>query len=1552
MNINETLDRVKNSIYGRDIRQAIIDAVNTVYADAATSGNANMEVTAARGLYNTLIDRLNASDLVIADVPNKAVKGKITGKDFDTSSDANKIKLANLATEVIQAIAGTASVNATVADGGVTSEKYAAKSIGSSKFADEATNKINFAKNRIDEIRQLKTLNALTGFRDGTKTAHYEPSTYATTPLVYTTTDDQAPYPVEIAPKIMQFGVNIPSGASGALAYSGDLITGLTPLSKVVTGIWLRKSDIAALPNFYWGPLLRFETSAGVGIGIADQALRFDKSELVLGTVKTLAATYNGETANIYGEVTHEYKDWIYVMVSTDRCFTNTGRIRFYNRINHLLPVGTAFAGKIDTLGFTALVGHTTILPFYIYPETEIEKVKTSQEIAKILSRVATTDSVIADRLTALGQTNSVNKVTGINTGTASTYSGGQKSSLTTISLVDNDGTAPFLKTDMVKKMIRWGISRSSTDTGTLAYWSHRITGLSDNSKVVYGAFLRRSAIAALPSALRFSPVAYFYPGPGTSGTFGQVNGPNIAPSDLQVVGTKVTNADSSNVGITSNVTVEVKYVDNDWIYVQTSIDKMLVGTKEMDVYWRFNSVPQPMTLVNVDVLNFTVLVNETSVLPYKVYSESDTDLTTPQKITDAINTVNTSLIKKVDRSEIIVPPLKTKSPIINAVKNRYAQTIDKSRYKSNDNLVVIKPVYNDTLWTKYGIPNTIQASDQKSASSYYPTTFVTISASDLASIGVVPDDVNPPVVSMRSHYYKPNIVNGGYLQIWFGLRYGADINVPTYNTSQDVVLRGTDGVGAYLGQGDTLWNHTTVTIDDGTLYGFVKTGIKIPATYKGQPFSGMYIEHITNPTDLTAPASFEFAMTAVIKGSTMDAYTLYNNPEDVLGVTVSNANLDQDLQDKLNLAISGSGSKRLDLSTTDKIVIVGDSYSESLYPVMGKPYIHHLSMFSEYNIESFARSGWDYQELNNSIRNGTGFHHPTLSFKDYNAKYAVLVSNTNDGYYMRFNDATRYYDNLRGLIETILALGVKPIISTEFGSGGSNEQRQLKGLKAIADRYGAMFIDLVTKSRIFDQTKYLPFWGLGHPGTRTNYLFSDEIGKRLASLPRPRQSLKLFRKRDSFVITDKQDLVYDTHKDRSKRFKEIYIGHVALSETDKYYYDQLDVKQGTQRVWSEYLKLQNKESVSFGDYAVCEVIVPSTQKSLRAFTLTLSDPTIKVYGRHMFTPPYESDIKYQGFVPTSSITGIMVGDKYTSNDPALSGQTFTVFANTLNSDGFLVMDPYKASGLGSGTLTKVSGSGPATITYSSSDSALSQDYIDQVGKPEGKWIEIPPVNGKYTVAKSDFKNFMQYDKFIFLLNKSGGFTLNDIYVDWSGDEDKVYDSGRDMPKYAAGTELLAQPLLSTSANVAQWTTTGTVTPTTGVDGVYPYGCTGFVELDGTNTIKQTISFPQDYERVRTLQVKVWSRRWVPPFNPASSWSSSPITEDSYDLAELGVDIIDNNDAIPNVNMVSLTDVVGLHWKESIFEIPVPTFLGSQTIRLSSKDKLLQVAKVSAKFLD
>lgn len=60
--ITQLLEDILSAVYGEDVRKSIHDAILKSYEDATKGGNANMEVSQARGIYSSLSERL-AADL-------------------------------------------------------------------------------------------------------------------------------------------------------------------------------------------------------------------------------------------------------------------------------------------------------------------------------------------------------------------------------------------------------------------------------------------------------------------------------------------------------------------------------------------------------------------------------------------------------------------------------------------------------------------------------------------------------------------------------------------------------------------------------------------------------------------------------------------------------------------------------------------------------------------------------------------------------------------------------------------------------------------------------------------------------------------------------------------------------------------------------------------------------------------------------------------------------------------------------------------------------------------------------------------------------------------------------------------------------------------------------------------------------------------------------------------------------------------------------------------------------------------------------------------------
>ena len=79
--ISELVKFIREKGYGADTREAIAQALERVYHDTAMSGNANMEVSIARGGFDTLGERLNDTNTQLAQKVNKN-RGEITSADL------------------------------------------------------------------------------------------------------------------------------------------------------------------------------------------------------------------------------------------------------------------------------------------------------------------------------------------------------------------------------------------------------------------------------------------------------------------------------------------------------------------------------------------------------------------------------------------------------------------------------------------------------------------------------------------------------------------------------------------------------------------------------------------------------------------------------------------------------------------------------------------------------------------------------------------------------------------------------------------------------------------------------------------------------------------------------------------------------------------------------------------------------------------------------------------------------------------------------------------------------------------------------------------------------------------------------------------------------------------------------------------------------------------------------------------------------------------------------------------------------------------------------
>ena len=108
-NIAELIKDIRKAIFGKDVRESIASAIEKCYEEATKEGNANMEVSEARGIFKTLNERLNNSDTA------KANKADIKEAIKEETSARNRADN-NLQTQIDSLASGSPFVADSIAE--------------------------------------------------------------------------------------------------------------------------------------------------------------------------------------------------------------------------------------------------------------------------------------------------------------------------------------------------------------------------------------------------------------------------------------------------------------------------------------------------------------------------------------------------------------------------------------------------------------------------------------------------------------------------------------------------------------------------------------------------------------------------------------------------------------------------------------------------------------------------------------------------------------------------------------------------------------------------------------------------------------------------------------------------------------------------------------------------------------------------------------------------------------------------------------------------------------------------------------------------------------------------------------------------------------------------------------------------------------------------------------------------------------------------------------------------------------------------------------------
>lgn len=627
------------------------------------------------------------------------------------------------------------------------------------------------------------------------------------------------------------------------------------------------------------------------------------------------------------------------------------------------------------------------------------------------------------------------------------------------------------------------------------------------------------------------------------------------------------------------------------------------------------------------------------------------------------------------------------------------------------------------------------------------------------------------------------------------------------------------------------------------------------------------------------------------------------------------------------NGVLPDSPIKSITVANADKIGIIGDSYTESGYAVPNKSYIAKMSLFSDYNFVNFGQSGDIYVGRIYDVRRGQP-KFGTLPYDAYNTKYSMLCCYTNDIKYMKFND---YLKCVQTAIDFFRGIGSEPIVCTEYHiSSGSGSHSRMSALGNKAKENNCLYWNIVPYVDMLynksDSAKYAPFWGGTHAGTRTNALESDPYLYHLDKLERPMQSIKLFRSRTSLSTLD--DLMFGNNTERAEKFKEIIVGDRCLANVSDA--DNCTTAPQVQEN-SEYGLLIQKKNVPFNKYALASVVLPAVSKDIEVLNLELTTDVVpKVYVQKTKQTPYPIPTKLANYYITYS-TKPSVGAVYKCNEDNKEYTVKEVMTDDYGNIHLLASGSTEVVAT-NGTLTKISGTGDSTITYTFREIGYSSDVISN--DTVGHWIEVSKnADGVYDI--STIKNdVVDVDKVHFLITYNGTFNISDIKVNYSANTSKIVHR---MPTwdfktnfYNTNNEMLPS---STFGTAGVLDTNWNITPTTSYEqqqgfNSNPQSVQSIFKVSDTNRLTANISDIGDINHKATLEI--WCR-YFPAVNS--------ITEDSYDYNDIYVSLYNDK--------IIMKETVGSYWK--IIQFDVYPEDRTSKIEIYSNNKGVEVAYVSLK---
>lgn len=639
-----------------------------------------------------------------------------------------------------------------------------------------------------------------------------------------------------------------------------------------------------------------------------------------------------------------------------------------------------------------------------------------------------------------------------------------------------------------------------------------------------------------------------------------------------------------------------------------------------------------------------------------------------------------------------------------------------------------------------------------------------------------------------------------------------------------------------------------------------------------------------------------------------------------------------------------GAGST-FALSDCPVVFVCGNSLDEDGFSIPNKSIGSILSGLTDWRIVNVSWSGHDpielYQKVQEDVlRFGVTPRALKASF--------VLVSDTSNAALkqVRFSD---YFTAMARLVGLWQALGASPILMSEPRSAvqamsvdTASAPLLLAGQAALARRLGIPYWNRSDYQRVMEASRYEGYYSAHHGGLRAQRMMVDFMAARLAGLPRPIQSIKLYSPRGA--PANAAALAFDTGDQMRARWIPAPVGHTALANADLARVDDLDgTAPGTQTI------NDSAGSVACTGYGLMRIVLPGTAATLDSVTVT-DLPSGAVVRALSATPALSFDPSAQlvGYQVIECAVLPTVSPGATYNDGTYA---HTVVRALTTADGRHLVVTTTANLRNSAsalTFTRTGGTGDASFVSTRVRIGEHPDFYDSLGAPFRAWSDVGAVAGSVTITA--LQDALVGDVLTLLVEQAGAFTLTAPTVEWTGAGGKPMEPVNPPVLWPTGTQLLAEPdvldiaggWIAVDAAGVEGSTPASAAP---ADGWLPQGVTEVVEVTASAGLRQTFTPAPDARRNLDLTVLVWSR-WFPALQSASDpFGTNGITTTSLDEVTLRV-LIHKGDA----NLALVEEVrVGLAWKPAPVRFELPTSIqlsGDLTLDIYCRDGTAQIGRV------